>query len=886
MKNLIARLFGKRSEPVPAAPAKPARTAPDIETLRQRLASANNSEERQAATTALGQALGKEGIEPAANDAEGIWIAALCACAEKPRAAGWLERIRDESSLEQVASGARLADIRLLAAQRITDVERLTRLAQQMRDRDRGVYRHCQGLVKQHAEESRRAEEVAALAQQFSQLIANRPIAAGHLYELRKQLAAMPDGPDLATCHALSRQAGEAEQAESDAQRVLEELAQEAKALWRSIDAQGLDRLDSLRKQIEAVVGKAGAQPHWMKNHPRTGELGETLSKLTARLAELDEDRRLLAECHAFLEGSAAQEVDASLEQAWNQLPKPSNEQARQTLESEWLARRGLTEPKPKPKPRKPAKPAQSAAEAEKFRNTLEALEQALETGASQQALSLVRTLDEMTAEAMPPQALTGRYHALQAQVGQVRDLVRWSTQQARDNLVAQAESLTAEGVTRVHIAEVVPKLRAEWKRLDKLSRGPQAQWLQFDEALNRAYEPILAERAERNAQQDAISQGKSALLDEAEAWLNGLSADQVNPGELQRQRQALRNHWRGMVQAGPRDERRLQARFHELMQQLDAMIQPFVQAEIERRNRLLAAARLLTQESDLRSAIDQARHLQQQWRGDSHLHLPRQLNENLWQSFREAVDAVFARRDEERKQHQARNHERDTARQSQLSAFETLLNSQPGQAQIEAGVAAFEEQWKDESAAEGRRPRRDELYQKAEALLGRARQLLRDLQSAKHQSLLDLIEQKAGWAQEHEAKVLGGEDVAEARQRLQALWQEAATLPADLEQKLLNRFESAAEMSAATLDSGSPQRQRLLIDLEILLDLPTPAAWADERRSRQLALLQTDYKSLQRAPVLLGMYTDWHAIPAGEDAEQVSRIRSVRQRLVEWLSR
>ena len=158
MKNLIARLFGKRSEPMSAAPAKPARTAPDIQTLRQRLASANNSEERQAATTALGQALGREGIEPAASDAEGIWIAALCACAEKPRAAGWLERIRDESSLEQVASGARLADIRLLAAQRIMDVERLTRLAQQMRDRDRGVYRHCQGLVKQHAEESRRAE--------------------------------------------------------------------------------------------------------------------------------------------------------------------------------------------------------------------------------------------------------------------------------------------------------------------------------------------------------------------------------------------------------------------------------------------------------------------------------------------------------------------------------------------------------------------------------------------------------------------------------------------------------------------------------------------------------------------------------------------------------
>ena len=886
MKNLIARLFGKRSEPVSTEPAKPARTAPDIETLRQRLDSASSSEERQAATMALGQALGREGVEPAANDAEGIWMAAICACAMKPMAAGWLDRIHDESLLEQVASGARLADIRLLAAQRINDIERLTRLAQQMRDRDRGVYRHCQQWVKQHAEESRRAEAVEALCQQFSQLIANRPIAAGHLYELRKQLAAMPDGPDLADCHALSRQAGEAEQAETDAERILEELTREANALWRSIEEQALDHFDSLRKQVEVLVGKAGAQPDWLKKHPRTNEIAETFAKLTARLDELDEDRRLLAQCDAFLAGSSTQEVDASLEEAWNQLPKPRNQQARQTLVSEWLARCGLTEPKPKPKPRKPSKPAQSAAEAEHFRERLEALEQALEAGASQQALSLARALDELTAETMPPHALAGRYHALQAQVAQVRDLLRWSTQQARDKLVDQAESLTAEGVTKVHIAEQVPKLRAEWKRLDKLSRGAQAQWQQFDQALNRAYGPILAERAERNAQQDAISQGKSALLDEAEAWLKGLSPDQVNPGELQRQRQALRNHWRGMVQAGPRDERRLQARFHELMQQLDAMIQPFVQAEIERRNRLLAAARLLSQECDLRTAIDQARHLQQQWRGDSHLHLPRQLNEKLWQSFREAVDAVFARRNEERKQYEARNHERDAARQSQLSSFEDLLNSQPGQAQIEAGMAAFEEHWKEESAPEGRRSRRDALDQQAEALLGRARQLLGELQSAKQQSMFDLLQQKAAWVAECEAEIIGGADPIQAIQRLQELWKDAGALPAELEQKLQNRLERTSEISASVLEAGDPERHRLLLDLEILLDLPTPSAWTMDRRSRQLALLQSDYKSLQQPSVLLGMFTDWYAIPARDDADQTGRIGIVRKKLSELLSR
>jgi len=884
MKNLIARLFGSRTKPAAPVASRPVKSEPDIASLRQKLESATTAEERAAGATLLGQRLGSEGIAPESNDSLDIWIAALCSCALKNQAVAWLENIQDEASLEQVATKARLADIRLMAAQRITDIDRLARLAQQMRDRDRGVYRHCHGLLKEHADKVRRAEQVEGLRVQFKNLIDNRPIVSGALYELRKQLAALPEGPDLESCHALSREAGEAEQEETAAQRTLEELADKAKQLLQAIGKGALDDLSQFRQSTDSLMARVSGLPQWTDGHNLRKQIADLLSQVTRKISLLDEDALRLSECRSFLESIAGQPFNESMVDAWNELRKPDDLQARQSVEAEWLKFAGR--PAPKITPKKEIKPKQSAVDSDRFRERLEALEQALEAGKSQEALSLARALDDMAAQAAPPQSLAGRYHALQAQVAQVRDLLRWSTQQARDKLVEEAVALTAEGVTRVHIAETVPKLRDEWKRLDKLSRGTQAQWQQFDQALNQAYEPILAERAERNARQDAISQAKSALLDEAEQWLEGLSPETINPGELQRQRQALRSHWQGMVQAGPRDERRLQNRFHGFMRQLDEKIQPFVQAEIDRRQRLLNAARLLQQEADLHAAIERARNLQQQWRAGSNLHLPRQVNEKLWQAFREAVDAVFARREAERKQHEAQSQERNAGRQAHLKDLETLLESKPGQAQLEAGIAAFEEQWNEEPATEGRRPRRDELDQQAEALLRRARTMMKQLHSARQWAVLDQIEQKAGWARDREAAVLAGSDAeAPAELGAESLWQEGVALPHELEQKLRQRFDDASRITPTMLEAGRLERNRVLIDLEILLDLPTPAAHMDARRARQLELLQTDFKSLQQSSVLLGLFTDCHAIAALDDADQSARLLSVRDKLIALMS-
>ncbi len=883
MKNLLARLFGSRPAPAASAASKPLKSEPAIETLRQRLLASGTADERVANARNLGQRLGQEGIDPAPDDALDVWIAALCSSAHKIQAMGWLDQLPDEEALEQVASSARLADIRLLAAERITDFDRLSHLAQRMRDKDRGVYRYCQEILKQHAEQVRRTELVDGLHNQLRQLVATRPIAPAQLYDLRKRLAAVPEGPDLQDCHALVRQAGEYEQEEAATLRRLDELAGAARTLLKTMGVSRQESIEQMKALAASLTDQLGSLPAWVHGHGKQQDVTLKLDEISSRLSMLEEEARRVAECRTFLMETAAEEVSQDLADAWNQLPKPDHSETRQALQADWLARCG--HPSPRRIPKKPVKPL-PMIDAEAFRLKLDQLDQALEAGASHQALTLARALDQMTVDCLPPQALASQYHLLQGRLGQVRDWARWSTQQARDKLLEEAEALTVGGTSRVHIAEAVPRLRDEWKRLDKLSRGSQAQWQQFEHALNCAYVPILAERAERNARQDAISLAKSALLDETEQWLQGLEADTINPAEVQGQRQALRNHWRGMAQAGPRDERRLQTRFHALMQRLDEKIQPHIQAEIDRRQRLLVMARQLPQEPDLRAAMDQARHLQQQWRAVSNLHLPRPMDEKLWRSFREAIDSVFARRDAERQQHEARHQERSAGRQAHLAELQTLLEAGPSQLQLDAGVARFKEQWDEEPPADGRRPRRDELDQQAEALLSRARTLGKQLRGAKQLAWFDLIEQKAAWATAWETEMLSGaEPGGEPGQRLLSLWKESESLIPELEQKLAKRFERASQVTPAMLDAGRVERSRLLLDLEILLDLPTSSARAEDRRARQLELLQTDYKALQHPSAILGLFGDWHAIAAMDEAEQGERISKVRDSLARLLA-
>lgn len=92
-----------------------------------------------------------------------------------------------------------------------------------------------------------------------------------------------------------------------------------------------------------------------------------------------------------------------------------------------------------------------------------------------------------------------------------------------------------------------------------------------------------------------------------------------------------------------------------------------------------------------------------------------------------------------------------------------------------------------------------------------------------------------------------------------------------------------AADAAPEALERGKAERDMLLLDLEIALDLPTPESHAAARRARNLAKLQERFsKKASAAPLEPeAMVKKWYEIPAADDAAQAARMAAVVERLL-----
>jgi hypothetical protein len=103
-------------------------------------------------------------------------------------------------------------------------------------------------------------------------------------------------------------------------------------------------------------------------------------------------------------------------------------------------------------------------------------------------------------------------------------------------------------------------------------------------------------------------------------------------------------------------------------------------------------------------------------------------------------------------------------------------------------------------------------------------------------------------------------------------------------------RFAVMAEKAAAVpdapvdvLEKGKAERDALLLDLEIALELPTPESHAAARRARNLARLQDRFsKGITALPDPEGMVAKWYAIAATPDDGQAARLAVVVAKLLE----
>lgn len=701
-------------------------------------------------------------VAPGVGDPPSVWAEAVCAATDKALAAEWAQRVEGDALLAEVATRCRFAEVRLAAVRRISDAPTLKRVADASRDKDKHVYRHCTEALRETRHEGERARRAVELAAAVRALLDATPVAVSHLLQIEKDLASLGRGGDeTKECEALLEEARARVLLETQAQIDLRARLASAEGLVASIAASvspAAAELEAWGAHRAAIALDAAEAPAWLARLPASRALAKALQDAESRLSVLAEaiERAAMHEAQRVVAEEARLAAEAAAKLAAEQAPP---------------AQKASVAPKKK-------------IDAEALQKLVDELEAHLEEGRLVEAEAVTRGIDRMLGGASPSGQVARRLQRARSTEARLVGWARWGTDQAREQLIGAAEALLVGEPDVAERARAVPLLRREWKNLDAHGGAPQALWKRFDRALERAYKPVAEQRAVEAAAQETARAAKAALCGAWEAWLAAAPADDFKGTEAKREE--IGGQWRAAARAGFADERKLRKRFDALVGKIDAQLDDARGKELARRKDLVAQAEALKDTPDLAAAMSAAKTLQRRWKDEmAHVGLRHGADHKVWQRFRTACDAVFARRDADQAEVQAQRAKRDEERKAEAEAAR----------EIEAK------------------------------------------KKAKH-----------------------------------------AARFAEMAGKAANVMDAPAD----ALARGHAERDALLLELEIALELATPESHAAARRARNLARLQDRFsKGTVAQPDPEVLVAKWYAIVANPDEGQAARIAAVVERLL-----
>ena len=786
-----------------------------------------------------------------------------------------IDALASAQALVDCAVDDPLADNRLRAAERIEGRTALEQLARRIGKRDKRIYRLARQRLKELAERDERPRLVRARAEaiceklerlgRFDNWVQDHALL-GHLEGQWAELRGDADA-EISERYAALRQRfldAYAAYAEANAAQLAAEQARAAASDYVKALAAELAELTK-RDDLEAVAERLKEIEHtWAEiqadtDVPATAarDLRDALAQARAQRDRLTEHarharaaERIVADARALLDaGEVERKRLKDLRKRLDRLTQDAGTTVIPADCAELIERLQHRVDKHRDHvARKLAALPERLAE----------LDQHFEAGRLKKAeplyQSILATLEQARAAELPRADLAPAEAHLKQIVPQLRELQRWrrwGTDTKREDLCTEIERLADDAEHELEpLANRLHELREAWRGLDRdAAPTDEALRQRFQAAAERIHErcrPFLEAQAKLRAASRAERQ---ALCDQLQAFLDQVDWERVDWKKAARAEREMRQAWAALGPLEGRHHRALEGRFRKLLRRLDKALD-----EERGRNRalkqdLIERMRALADEPDLRSAIDAAKALQQQW----HTTVPgRQRDENaLWREFRAASDAVFARRAE---QHQARTaeiRENQAAREALCDELAALAGGAADAAALTSGLRELETRWRDTEGLALPRQAVPALRKRWKEARDVAHERLRALESAERWAAVERLEQRAAYCDERARQLLA--DGAGDADALRAGW---AALPVldersddhGLGRRLDGAFEqlleataddAARERLARTMEANAERRLNLCLHLEITAGVPSPPELEQRRMELQVSRLR-----------------------------------------------
>jgi hypothetical protein len=770
---------------------------------------------------------------------------------ERRRAA--IDGMDNEDELVRVAIDAEHASVRIAAAERVRSAEPLRRLLKGSLDRDRGVARLARERLDAIHRRIENASAADALLAEAEALVARPGPIVMAAVELDRRWNALALGEDTerrARWEEIGQRMKERFDRDLEHERAHSQYEQRLNGWLASLESQvSIAGLPALREAWAALRAEATGE--------EDADALARLDRAGQQIAQWEQAAPALAAAEAMVTEAEQLAADTTIDDA--QLPArwQSLDAAGRTLALERRFEAAVLVIQQRRDAVVRASQHEEVAARHQLHAALHEAEQALAAGQLQEARTAAdRTRGlKLQAGALPKPSIQRLSRVVQ-QLGELERWEKFGQQNARVQLCERAEALPQRALAPTALAREVQQLRTEWKKLDEQHAGvPKPLWERFDGACERAYAPAARHFAEQAALHRQARKQREDFITGVDAHAPTLLGEPRDWRGIERWVRETESNWRGTAlgSVDPGTWKKLDARLKSALAPLHEALSAARRQARQEREAFIAEAEALAAKGAERDLPGRIKDLQARWQAHAKSIVLQQRDERaLWERFRAACKAAFEARVGSRK-------EEDQRKQVQRRAFEAPCE------QLEQLARADEA-----DEAEIRRVQREaqELWRKAIADSGPAPALI-DARFRRARAGVDEVlrghgrrDEAAMWqarfarellCEELDALVLaeGDEDVA-AAEGVRQRWSALPSLSADWESRLAARRDAALraladadardDLAERIRDCASERRDALL-ELELMLGMPSPADLQKERLAVQVRELRDRFK-------------------------------------------
>lgn len=582
------------------------------------------------------------------NDAE--WLAAIACHSENASLRELaLTGLRDETVIFRLLTDSRLSRLWPALIDQLTTEAQLKQAAQLVKGRDKKtaqiVRQRLEAIAQQAENEKAQLAHSENIINKLQHLISSEhtPLFEGLLLNLQNQVQALRcDAPLYQDIQTHLQQAQ---------QKLLEQQQREALANQQQL----------LIKEAKAILNKLSATLVWDEasqhalesfknsdNRLKTAELNQLVQEIQSLADKVEGLKPLLAKLESLNSDNASKLHRDQQQQLLKTLDSAKNLcQGHKALQNRYAQQLAQQE-----KWLKQAQVQQQQKHVDQ-RHEIDALIDAADTAISESDFNEVRRLYHKVKPLIAAQSADARkmYQAalqrMQATTAALEDWKAFAADPKREALCVEMEKLISLDIHAADKAQRIKELSEQWKALGFCQ--DQAIWQRFRELSDQAYAPCKRYFDEQKQKKAFNAEQRQTICEQLEQFVNHINWQHCEYRSIDKLYRQIDAEWQKYSLLENKDFKALQQRYSQSMQLIKEKLQQEKQRNLATLEQLVSQAKALINDDDVNQALTQYNALHEQWKATGlTFHKPQQ---SLWQELREAGDALYQKRNQQRVQ-------------------------------------------------------------------------------------------------------------------------------------------------------------------------------------------------------------------------------------------